>query len=272
MKYGERSAVDVNFELTEAGQGIIYLRLEFIAGMTFILRRRIDKLTILNNTKKDDDDDDSIYNRPSSLLEHINAATRSTILGASSPFGSGGERYDADPFGADGSNFVRAETPSDAGTGDGVAAYEETSRPAHARYSFDGAGEGELALKAGLEVEILDDRDPAYVFIFFNLRFQPTHHLVAAGGMQGMRDLAERESFRRRTCIRFLLFSSRLASQPIVGTSWVQEITTSINNGLFHTIQRYSRVPRVWWRVVRINEALRGCGRIAESRCMRHYH
>jgi hypothetical protein len=42
-----------------------------------------------------------------------------------------------------------------------LAADDETSRPAHARYSFDGAGEGELALTAGLEVEVLDDRDAA---------------------------------------------------------------------------------------------------------------
>ncbi|KAF7978946.1 hypothetical protein HWV62_44167 [Athelia sp. TMB] len=153
LKNGERSAVDANFELTEAGQGSIYLRLEFIAGMIFICRRRYDKLIILNIIKKDDDDDDSIYNRPSSLLEHINAATRSTILGAPSPFFGSGD---------DGSNYMRAGTQSGAATGDGVAAGEELSRPAHARYSFDGSGEGELALKAGLEVEILDDRDPAW--------------------------------------------------------------------------------------------------------------
>jgi hypothetical protein len=36
---------------------------------------------------------------------------------------------------------------------------EETGRPAHARYSFDGSGEGELRLVVGQELEILDDRD-----------------------------------------------------------------------------------------------------------------
>lgn len=60
----------------------------------------------------------------------------------------------------DGDNYVRAETPSAYG---GAMGTEEASRPAHARYSFDGAGEGELALTAGAEVEILDDRDHAYV-------------------------------------------------------------------------------------------------------------
>lgn len=41
---------------------------------------------------------------------------------------------------------------------------EEASRPAHARYSFDATGEGELPMSAGQEIEILDDGDPAYVF------------------------------------------------------------------------------------------------------------
>ena len=41
---------------------------------------------------------------------------------------------------------------------------EEVSRPAHARYSFDGTGEGELPISSGAEVEVLDDRDPAYVY------------------------------------------------------------------------------------------------------------
>ena len=65
-----------------------------------------------------------------------------------------------DPFsGPDASNYLRAETPSDAlgGALDG----DEPSRPAYARYSFDGKGEGELALRAGQELEILDDRDAA---------------------------------------------------------------------------------------------------------------
>lgn len=120
----------------------------------------------------DADEDDSVHQRPSSLLAHVNAATRTTILGATSPF----SQYDAekeeeaareriaagsetnDPFGVDASNYMRAETPSDAVMGVGGA---ESGRPAHARYSFDGTGEGELALSAGMELEILDDRDQA---------------------------------------------------------------------------------------------------------------
>ena len=73
--------------------------------------------------------------------------------------GAAGMAHD-DPFGGpDASNYLRAETPSDA-LGGGLGP-EEQSRPAYARYSFDGHGEGELALKAGQELEILDDRDDA---------------------------------------------------------------------------------------------------------------
>lgn len=67
---------------------------------------------------------------------------------------------DHDPFGPDGSNYVRAETPSDAIMG----MSEEISRSAHARYSFDGMSEGELPMSAGQEIEVLDDRDAAYVY------------------------------------------------------------------------------------------------------------
>ena len=73
--------------------------------------------------------------------------------------GAAGMAHD-DPFsGPDASNYLRAETPSDAlgGALDG----EEPSRPAYARYSFDGKGDGELPLRTGQELEILDDRDAA---------------------------------------------------------------------------------------------------------------
>lgn len=105
------------------------------------------------------------------MLEHINAATRTTILGGSSPFNhvaaekeeaarEGGGEGEGDPFGPDASNYLRAATPSDAVVGTMVAE-EESSRPAHARYSFDGSGSGELPLTAGMEIEVLDDRDNA---------------------------------------------------------------------------------------------------------------
>lgn len=153
--------------------GVVFF-LALIGILWTLFSRRDDKLVKFEGAE--DDDDDSIHHRPSSLLDHINAATRNTIMGTPSPFGFNGEKDgalaakglspDLDPFAADGSNYLRAETPSDAVAGGILAAEEETSRPAHARYSFDGTGEGELALTAGLEVEILDDRDSACVFIF----------------------------------------------------------------------------------------------------------
>ena len=113
--------------------------------------------------------------RPSSLLEHINAAARNTIIGTS-PYAQhhDGEKEisgasTSDPFGPDPSNFVRAETPSDAIGG--IMGAEETSRSAHARYSFDGAGEGELPMTAGQEIEVLDDGDAAYVSLLLSVSF-----------------------------------------------------------------------------------------------------
>jgi hypothetical protein len=149
--------------------GIVFI-LALIAILWTLLSRRDEKLSPIDT----EDDDDSTQHRPSSLLEHINAATRTTILGsqaAAHPTDktdeSGGGVVvattfaESDPFGPDGGDFARAETPSDAAIGGVVAADGGVSRPAHARYSFEGGGEGELPLKAGQEVEVLDDRDPA---------------------------------------------------------------------------------------------------------------
>lgn len=36
----------------------------------------------------------------------------------------------------------------------------DVNRPAQARYSFDGTGEGELKLTSGQQVTVLNDRDP----------------------------------------------------------------------------------------------------------------
>jgi len=141
--------------------GVVFL-LALIGILWTLLSRRDDKLSKYN--ANEDEDDDSVQHRPSSLLEHINAATRTTILGAPLTNVSTEKEIatatEPDPLGPDGSNYLRAETPSDAVVGT-MAAEEEYSRPAHARYSFDGTGEGELPLTAGLEVEVLDDRDAA---------------------------------------------------------------------------------------------------------------
>ncbi|KAF9007961.1 cortical protein marker for cell polarity-domain-containing protein [Cyathus striatus] len=144
--------------------GVVFL-LALIGILWTLFSRKDDKLNKFDSAE--DEDDDSTHHRPSSLLEHINAATRTTILGAG-PFPNfsteKGDKplnaaTDQDPFGPDASNYMRAETPSDAAGG---MMSEEASRPAHARYSFDGAGEGELPMSAGAEVEVLDDRDPAW--------------------------------------------------------------------------------------------------------------
>jgi hypothetical protein len=154
---------------------VILICIAIAAGVVFVLAligilwtlfsRKDDKANKVDMA--DFDDDDSTRHRPSSLLEHINAATRTTILGVNNPFGNISEKEEksGSADGPDGSNYVRAETPSDAVGG--MLAAEEVSRSAYARYSFDGAGEGELALTAGMEVEVLDDRDAACVLRSF---------------------------------------------------------------------------------------------------------
>jgi hypothetical protein len=149
--------------------GVVFL-LALIGILWTLFSRKDDKLNKFDAAE--DEDDDSALHRPSSLLEHINAATRTTITGASPYSNYNAEKEEKatsspqnsphaeqDPFGPDASNYIRAETPSDAVGG---LMAEETSRPAHARYSFDGTGEGELAISSGAEVEVLDDRDPAW--------------------------------------------------------------------------------------------------------------
>ncbi|KAI6000478.1 cortical protein marker for cell polarity-domain-containing protein [Pisolithus albus] len=152
---------------------VILISIAIAAGVVFflalvgivwtLLSRRDDGVAKYDSS---DEDKDSIQHRPSSLLEHINAATRTTILGTGAfsvstekeEMAREGGSAEPDPFGPDGSNYLRAETPSDAVVGT-MAAAEEYSRPAHARYAFDGTEEGELPLTVGLEVEVLDDRD-----------------------------------------------------------------------------------------------------------------
>lgn len=142
--------------------GVVFL-LALIGILWTLFSRRDDKIKY---DVTEDDDDDSTHHRPSSLLEHINAATRTTILGASSFSNYNAEKEeektgrdgDHDPFGPDASNYLRAETPSDAVGG---LLPEESSRIAHARYDFVPDGEGELPLQAGAEIEILDDKDHA---------------------------------------------------------------------------------------------------------------
>ncbi|OSX66181.1 hypothetical protein POSPLADRAFT_1166155 [Postia placenta MAD-698-R-SB12] len=143
--------------------GIVFL-LALIGILWTLFSRRDDKLNKFDPVEVDDDDDSAHH--PSSLLAHINAATRNTIIGDSGPFGPHVDKEGegvigtAGGFEPDASNYVRAETPSDAVIG--TMGGEDMTRPAYARYSFDGEGEGELALNAGQEVEILDDNDAAW--------------------------------------------------------------------------------------------------------------
>jgi len=149
--------------------GIVFFLV--LLGIFWTLFSRRDEVLSKFDPADTGEDDDSARPRPSSLLAHINAATRTTILGNQSPFNNPEAEKDRpatadadasntghDPLmGPDASNYLRAETPSDAFGG--ALASEETGRLAHARYSFDGKGEGEMPLVIGQELEILDDRD-----------------------------------------------------------------------------------------------------------------
>ncbi|KAG8929683.1 hypothetical protein FRC02_005233 [Tulasnella sp. 418] len=146
--------------------GIIFLLL-LIGILWTICSRREGGLA---NPNPDDDSDNDSFNRhrPSSLLEHINAATRTTILGgATNDVAQGGARNarNMEESGPDGSGWARTETPNDllGGTaGTAIDGAEDVYRPTRARYSFDGTGDGELSIGAGAEVVVLDDRDPAW--------------------------------------------------------------------------------------------------------------
>lgn len=120
-------------------------------------------------------EDDASVHRPSSLLENINAATRSTIIGgAAAPVSrqSMEDRAGVSTEGdhtTDGDGWRRAETPAVASgggiVGTGNEPEEEIGRPAFARYSFDGEGEGELQLQTGAQLSVLDDRDAAWWYV-----------------------------------------------------------------------------------------------------------
>lgn len=178
--------------------GVVFLLV--LLGILWTLFSRRDSNTL--DYAAYEDDDDSTHQRPSSLLEHINAATRTAIVGgATSPFddlknekpAEGMAHAEPDVFAAqDGDNFVRSETPSDVlhGTASG--------RIARARYSFDGKAEGELPLSEGASLEILDDGDQKYV---------PSSRLLACfltasfavGGMHGTSTLAKKVLYQRHT-------------------------------------------------------------------------
>lgn len=190
---------------------VILISIAIAAGIVFLLvllgilwalfsRRRHDDDKLAGVV--DDDDDSSAHARPTSLLAHINAATRNTIMGGQhSPYGeysaekqaagagalagSTAHGHDHETDGEDGvaaGAYRRAYTPSE-GAQD---ASGDEFRVAHARYSFDGGEEGELPLSAGGEVHVLDDRDPAYVLLLF-LHLYPRLTSLTAGGTRKTR-------------------------------------------------------------------------------------
>ena len=150
--------------------GIVFLIL--LVGIIWTLCSRRETGLANPNPEEDDDDESSYRHRPSSLLEHINAATRTTILGTAAMGGAGAMAHrkgDASQdTHADPDSWVRADTPSEmlgagAMTGDSEAG--DVNRPTHARYSFAGGAEGELPVAAGQEVVVLDDRDQAWWYV-----------------------------------------------------------------------------------------------------------
>ncbi|KAF7793786.1 hypothetical protein EIP86_004907 [Pleurotus ostreatoroseus] len=146
---------------------VILISIAIAAGVVFLLaligilwaifaRRdeRADKLDVAEY-----EDDDSTTHRPSSLLEHINAATRTTIIGQS-PFAQDSEKEaEAAAMEVDAGGSFRPDTPSDA---TGALMAPEDARPGRARYSFEAENDGELPMATGQELEILDDRDNAW--------------------------------------------------------------------------------------------------------------
>lgn len=150
------------------GAGIVFLL--GLIGILWALFARRDDRNFGQDTVVEDDDSA----RPSSLLAHINAATRNTILGTpgNDYYGHKGEETMIDdpnrPPSTAGSHVgaaaagVAGAAAAEKNTLTPVTTSEENdvNRPAHARYSFDGKEDGELSLHHGQEVTVLNDRDP----------------------------------------------------------------------------------------------------------------
>ena len=103
-------------------------------------------------------EDESLH-RPSSLLAHINAATRDAIIGVGM---EKGDDRGVSPTTDDHDHhhpYIRAvDTPVDAAPG-ALHVDGGEGRPTHVRYSFEGDGQGELPVSTGQQVIVLDDQD-----------------------------------------------------------------------------------------------------------------
>ncbi|KAG8906921.1 hypothetical protein FRB99_005695 [Tulasnella sp. 403] len=146
--------------------GIVLLLL--LLGILWAVCARRDTTLANPNPEEDDDDASSFRHRPSSLLAHINAATRTTILGPSALTGAAFASRKGEPSHdthADTEAWHRADTPS----GEGFIAMDgepgDINRPTHARYSFAGQSEGELPVMAGQELVVLDDRNHDWWYV-----------------------------------------------------------------------------------------------------------
>jgi len=144
--------------------GIVFLLL--LIGILWTLASRRDHDSLTGQYTTPEYEDDNSLHRPSSLLAHINAATRDTIMGvaADEAFAQAkGDDHGQSPASDEHHPYIRAQdTPIDAAPGVLHADGEDISRPTYVRYSFDGDGEGELPVSSGQHVVILDDRDPAW--------------------------------------------------------------------------------------------------------------
>ncbi|EJU04368.1 hypothetical protein DACRYDRAFT_93708 [Dacryopinax primogenitus] len=128
----------------------------FLIGLLIALwLRRSEQAPQALADKDDDDAASSIGQHPSTLLEHVQAATRATIIGEGA-FAGGNIR-------SEGSHEQVAddsmETEEAVG---GAGPFADDGRVAHARYSFEASGEGELEIHAGTQVQVLDDRDTSW--------------------------------------------------------------------------------------------------------------
>ncbi|KAF8320722.1 hypothetical protein DL93DRAFT_2215739 [Clavulina sp. PMI_390] len=177
---------------------VILISIAIAAGIVFFLLLAGVLWTLLSRDSSEmdhkmfaEEDDASVQEGPSSMLEHINAATRSTFmnpgsLGTAAGAGAlaaaaGTKRQSTEDRGTwaagastegghtDADGWRRTETPATAAgagiVGTGHEPEEEVGRPAFARYSFDGEGEGELPLQTGVQLAVLDDRDPAWWYV-----------------------------------------------------------------------------------------------------------
>ncbi|KAG9052836.1 hypothetical protein FS842_009172 [Serendipita sp. 407] len=154
------------------GAGIVFLL--GLIGILWALFSRRDDRSFGQDTVVEDDD--SV--RPSSLLAHVNAAARNTILGTpkNDYYVHKGEDTIVDdharpstagsqPAAAMAGGAVTAAGEHNALTPVTTTDEHDVNRPAHARYSFDGTGEGELPLTSGQQVVVLNDQDPTWWFV-----------------------------------------------------------------------------------------------------------